>query len=377
MKLTFPNPGRLTGLVHAAMAIAAVVLLAFPGSARAQLPFPSDDTPTGPGLLVQSKPRLIVEKIQHDFGRIMDTASVFIDIPFKNAGTGSLDILDTHATCGCTLGRLEQTSYAPGQSGLLKVEFKPQGKNGPQLQRITIRSNDPVQPEVTVTITADVEPVVMIEPKLLQFGEIQKGETRTATVKIIGRTEDFAATFGTVSNDEALSLEVLSTREVEMYGRKLRETEVQITLKNKAPVGRLQQSASIRTNDPRMPAVTVQVLGEVVGDLEAGPARLALGVLQAEGPVKSELKVTSRTGADFKIAEVSNQALNGIDLHFAVKPLSETQHSAYVIEVTGTAPKDAVPIRGELLIKTDVAGEEMIRIPYFGVVRPQNLGAAR
>lgn len=353
------------------------ILLVLPGVARAQVPFPGDDNPTGPSLLVQAKPKLVIDKIQHDFGRIMDTASVFIDIPFKNTGTGTLEIIDTHATCGCTIGRLEQTSYAPGQAGMFKIEFKPQGKNGPQLQRITIRSNDPVQPELSVSITAEVEPVVMIEPKLLQFGEVKKGEERTANVKVIGRTDDFAATFGTVSNDDALSLEVLSTREVELNGKKMRETELKVTLKNKAPVGRLQQSASIRTNDPRMPAVTVQIMGEVVGDLEAGPARLALGVLQSQGPIKTELKVTSRAGTSFKIAEVSNQALNGIDLQFVVKPVSEATHNAYVIEVTGTAPKDALPIRGEVMIKTDVAGEEMIRIPYFGVVRPQNLGAAR
>ncbi|MCC6677161.1 MAG: DUF1573 domain-containing protein [Phycisphaerales bacterium] len=368
---------KLTALLRPSVALAALLFLVIPGLARAQVPFPGDDSPTGPSLLVQAKPKLVVEKIQHDFGRIMDTASVFIDIPFKNTGTGTLEILDTHATCGCTLGRLEQTTYAPGQSGILKVEFKPQGKNGPQLQRITIRSNDPVQPESTIAITAEVEPVVMIEPKLLQFGEIKKGESRTATVKVIGRTEDFAATFGTVSNDEALGLEVLSTRDVELNGKKLRETEVKVTLKPKAAVGRLQQSASIRTNDPRMPAVTVQIMGDILGDLEAGPARLALGVLQAQGPIKTELKITSRAGANFKIAEVTNQALNGIDLQFAIKPVSENQQSAYVIEITGTAPKDAVPIRGEVMIKTDVAGEEMIRIPYFGVVRPQNLGAAR
>lgn len=358
-------------------ALAAFLIAVIAGPARAQVPFPGDDNPTGPSLLVQAKPRLSVEKIQHDFGRIMDTASVYVDVPFRNAGTGELQIIDTHATCGCTVGRLEKTTYAPGESGILKVEFKPQGKNGPQLQRITIRSNDPIQAEVTVAITAEVEPVVMIEPKLLQFGEVKKGESRTAKVKVIGRTDDFAATFGTVSSEEALALQVLGTRDIELNGKKLRETEVEITLKPGTPVGRLQQSASIRTNDARMPAVTVQVMGDIVGDLEIGPARLALGVLQASGPIKSEFKITSRAGAAFKVLKIENQSISGIELEFTVKPVSEAAHNAYTVEVAGMAPKDPVPIRGEVQIKTDVKGEETIRIPYFGVVRPQNLGAAR
>lgn len=357
-------------------AVAFLVLSAgLAAPALAQVPFPAPDDPAGPNLLVQAKPHLVADKMQHDFGRIMDTSSVFVDIPFKNTGTGTLEILDTHATCGCTVGRLEKTSYAPGESGVLKVEFKPQGKNGPQLQRVTIRSNDPAEPEVVVSITAEVEPVVMIEPKILQFGELKKGEGKSAIVRVIGRTEDFAATFGTVSSDDALQLEVLDSKPVEMNGKTLRQTEVKITLKPNAPVGHLQHSASIRTNDTRMPAVTVTIMGEIVGDLEAGPARLALGVLQAEGPIKSELKVTSRAGVPFKISEITSQAINDIGLKFDVKPVDPAKPTAYTIEVTGTAPEKAVPIRGEVVIKTDVAGEEMIRIPYFGVVRPQNLGA--
>lgn len=368
---------KLTRFARSLAALALLLLLLPAGRAAAQQPFPSDDTPSGPSLLVQAKPRLVVEKIQHDFGRIMDTASVYVDIPFRNTGTGTLEILDTHATCGCTLGRLEKTSYAPGESGILKVEFKPQGKNGPQLQRITIRTNDPVQAEASVSITAEVEPVVMVEPKMVQFGEVKKGESRSAIIKIIGRTEDFAATFGTVSNDESLALKVLETRPVELNGKKLRETTVQLTLKPGSAVGHLQQSASVRTNDSRMPAVTVQVLGEIIGDLEIAPARAALGVLQAGGPVKSELKVTSRAGANFKIAGVTSQTMSGMDLTFEVRPVSENQQTAYVIALSGTAPKDPVPVRGEIVIKTDVAGEETLRIPYFGVVRPQNLGSAR
>lgn len=358
--------------------IALVTALGLAGHVQAQVPFPpSNEDLSGASLLVQAKPKLLIDKIQHDFGRITDTSSVFVDIPFKNTGSGTLEILDTHATCGCTVSRLEQTSYPPGQSGILKVEFKPQGKNGPQLQRVTIRSNDPAQGEQTVSIMAEVEPVVMIEPKIVQFGEMKKGESRSAVVKIIGRTEDFAATFGTVSNDEAMVLEVLETKPVEMNGKTLRQTEVKITLKPTAPVGHFQQSASIRTNDSRMPAVTASVMAEIIGDLETGPARVTLGVMQAQGPIKSEVKVTSRAGTPFKITEVTNQAVANLDLKFAVKPVDPAKPNAYTIEVTGTAPKDSVPIRGEIVIKTDVPGEQMIRIPYFGVVKPQNLGAAK
>lgn len=365
---------KLTTVLTPVLALVAVFAIA--GRAQAQMPFPaSNEDPSGANLLVQAKPKLVVDKVQHDFGRITDTSSVFVDIPFKNAGTGTLEILDTHATCGCTISRLEQTTYPPGQSGILKVEFKPQGKNGPQLQRVTIRSNDPVQGEVTVSIMAEVEPVVMIEPKIVQFGEVKKGETRTATVKIIGRTEDFAATFGTVSSDEALTLEVLETKPIEMNGKTLRQTEVKLTLKPTAPVGHLQQSASIRTSDSRMPAVTAQVMADVVGDLEAGPARLTLGVLQSQGPIKSELKVTSRAGTPFKITEVTSQSVSPIDLKFEVKPVDPAKPNSYTIAVSGTGPKDAVPIRGEVVIKTNVPGEETIRIPYFGVVKPQ-IGAA-
>jgi len=72
-------------------------------------------------------------------------------------------------TCGCTPFSLAKTEYMPGESGSLKVKYYSDTQLGLMTKNLTISSNDPVDPQVTLAIKARVISKVDYEPKSLSL----------------------------------------------------------------------------------------------------------------------------------------------------------------------------------------------------------------
>jgi hypothetical protein len=81
-------------------------------------------------------------------------------VEVRNVGTGVLQIEAVSTSCGCTTARVEPSEIEPGASGTLYVTFD-SGTHGPEMvgsvtRQVFIASNDPREPEVTFTFTAEV-----------------------------------------------------------------------------------------------------------------------------------------------------------------------------------------------------------------------------
>ena len=68
-----------------------------------------------------------------------------------------LFIRKTKASCGCTAVTLGQKEIQPGQSTTIRATFDSTGKSGRQYKSITVITNDPSQPENTLTISGNVK----------------------------------------------------------------------------------------------------------------------------------------------------------------------------------------------------------------------------
>ncbi|MBL4590685.1 MAG: DUF1573 domain-containing protein [Phycisphaerales bacterium] len=59
-------------------------------------------------------------------GVIFDNEKPKLSFQFKNMGQGPVTILKIKPACGCTAVELKQTTYAPGESGVIEVIFDPE-----------------------------------------------------------------------------------------------------------------------------------------------------------------------------------------------------------------------------------------------------------
>jgi len=314
-----------------------------------------------------SGPRITFDGAERNFGVIDDEKSVSHEFKFTNTGSAPLTITNTHGSCGCTVPALEKKTYEPGESGQIKVTYNPANRRGAQRTTVTVTSNDAASPSTVLNLTAEVLPQLMADPQVVGFAQVRRGVPGSSTVKIHSRRADLRPMTATANNIRLLT-KLGEGTEVEVGGEKVMEYPLEVTLTPDAEVGPIQGVISIRTSDPNR-TISLNAAGEVVGDLDAKPARVQLSGLQPGQAMKSEVRLTSRDGKPFKVMSVAEAP--------AGQPMFTTQVSedatvtppAYVITVTGTAPIAPGAFRGELVVTTDVKGEETLRVPYFGFAR--------
>ncbi|QQL50775.1 DUF1573 domain-containing protein [Mucilaginibacter ginkgonis] len=82
-----------------------------------------------------------LERETHDFGKIKTGDIVKYDFKFTNTGKSPLIITNATATCGCTKPTYPSAPVAPGQKGVIHVEFNSAGKMGLQDKQVTVTAN--------------------------------------------------------------------------------------------------------------------------------------------------------------------------------------------------------------------------------------------
>lgn len=87
-----------------------------------------------------------VDRTEHDFGKIPDTAPVETKFVITNTGDEPLLITNAQGSCGCTVPEYPKDPIPPGESRDMKVSFNPSGKVGVNNKTVTITANtDPAQ----------------------------------------------------------------------------------------------------------------------------------------------------------------------------------------------------------------------------------------
>lgn len=91
--------------------------------------------------------KMVFEAPIFDFGEVDEGAVIKHEFKFTNTGKVPLVIQNAHSTCGCTIPDWPKDLIAPGQSGVIKVEFNTKGKVEFQEKPVIITAN--TYPNVT------------------------------------------------------------------------------------------------------------------------------------------------------------------------------------------------------------------------------------
>jgi len=117
----------------------------------------------------KTAPKIEFEKVVHNFGNVGPGTNNLCEFKFTNTGNGTLKIGDITKTCSCTPYVLAKKEYAPGESGILKVNYFSETQRGQTTKQLAIQSNDRSNPEVTLAIKASIIMKVDHEPKTLNL----------------------------------------------------------------------------------------------------------------------------------------------------------------------------------------------------------------
>ena len=76
-----------------------------------------------------------------NFGTINEGDKVERSFKFRNTGKNALVISNATASCGCTVPEKPEQPVKPGETGIIKVVFNSQGKEGHQEKTIKVTAN--------------------------------------------------------------------------------------------------------------------------------------------------------------------------------------------------------------------------------------------
>jgi len=129
------------------------------------------------------------EKTYHDFGELQEGEAASYSFDVTNTGSTPLFISKVQPSCGCTTPDWTKEPIAPGTKGKVTASYGTQGRPGSFNKSITVYSNDPEKPTLTIFIKGFVSntpqpsysaeqlktsPKIVLEKSEHNFGKVEK-----------------------------------------------------------------------------------------------------------------------------------------------------------------------------------------------------------
>ncbi len=158
-------------------------------------------------LFLSAAAALAQPKIDVVSGTSIDMGSVYAGevvqkiAVIRNIGTDTLVISDVKAQCGCTATLMSDKVLAPNDTGKLSISFNTAGRSGHQSKQVYVTSNDPQNPKLTISFSAEVMSVLDIVPKVLAFDKSRVDSVYTRTLTITNPSQTEAVTILDVKSD--------------------------------------------------------------------------------------------------------------------------------------------------------------------------------
>lgn len=102
-------------------------------------------------------PKFSFNEESHDFGTIQEGTVAKHDFEFTNTGDAPLIISNASGSCGCTVPQWPREPIAPGETGIIHVEFNSNSRPGNQSKTVTLNANT-VPNKKVLRISALVNP---------------------------------------------------------------------------------------------------------------------------------------------------------------------------------------------------------------------------
>ena len=281
-------------------------------------------------------------------------------IEVRNTGTESLRIDPILTLCTCVEVDTPSMVVAPGETGSFSIRTLLATYPGNDVHgKVRLYSNDLAQPEVDITVRAEITPEYIIEPSQLDFGTVKAGVTASHTF-IVQPNGDTPVQVERVvaSRGFTATVEEIRPKNGETKDRP-RPYRVTVTLAPGADAGPIRGTVSVFTNCPRIPYTEIKVHGRVDGlDYSVTPNVLAFGTAKA-GELLGTFLVEGE-GIDVIEARCENTALK---LTVSERP----EGTGYQVEVRSEAhiPTGRLLETVTLVLAEDELSEEMA-VRVFG-----------
>jgi len=308
-----------------------------------------------------AQPEIRFEELVYDFGEVGPGAKQTGQFKFTNTGEGLLKITKVSQCCGIVT-RLDKMEYAPGESGVLEVEWNSGPLESTMKRQLVVHSNDMANPQTTLTITAETVLKVAWKPKRLRLF-LDEENAGCPKIKINSVDNRPFSITGFKSTADCITADYDPTAEA-----------TEFVLEPKADIEKLQKSQrgsiNISLNHPQGKAATI--LFSVLPKYTINPPLLIIFNAEPEKPIVRTISVLNNYHEDFEIESLkSENKLVGMKIQEQRKI-----SNGYQLEVEITPPAAEGKIRFTDLISLNIKDGEKLSIRCNGYYAKSKAKAA-
>lgn len=180
-------------------------------------------------------------------------------ILIRNIGKDTLKISRVQPSCGCTSAPLTKYSLLPNETTELMVTLNISSYEGNIEKYIDVYSNDPTSPQKRLTLMANIERLIKVEPSsFVSFMQMTVGESQTQSIQIKNYS----------NRDVEVSIKDFSPKDLRLSwqtARTLKKGEsypLEISINAQNP-GIIKGKITVTTDDPDFPEVPIFIFGDV------------------------------------------------------------------------------------------------------------------
>jgi len=126
----------------------------------------------------------IINGTLHDFGTMQRRSKKSHTFVVRNIGQSVLDLKVEGSTCKCTIGTLSKEQLKPGEETGITLEWKTETSGTEFGQTAEIRTNDPRQPLIKLTVKGVVVDQLLVEPNVIDMGDFATNEKHVQTLQL-------------------------------------------------------------------------------------------------------------------------------------------------------------------------------------------------
>jgi Protein of unknown function (DUF1573) len=287
---------------------------------------------------------------RHDFGMVPRGVKVKHDFLLVNRLAESITILNLRPSCGCTSGRTNTSTVAPGQTAVIEAEMDTRNFVGPKstVLYISLITASGREGETGLGVSSHILSDIVLNPGGISFGTVTRGQSPTQVLTIDRINAPGWKFVRMVSACRAIDAQLAETSRTATSA----SYALTVSMKPDAPVGPLRDEIRLISNDPEAPSIPLMVTAVVRGDLSAAPSVLSLGQIHSAAGAQGRFVV--RASRPFTI-----QSIEGVGDGFSALLPDATRQPMHVVTVAfkpdeGTTRGD---IRHIFRVHTDLPGE--------------------
>ena len=313
-------------------------------------------------LTTTNPPRITFTETVYDFGKVEQGDQVNHLFRFTNQGDRDLRIESVKTSCGCTAAVISSEVTAPGKEGTISATFDTTKFFGEKVKQVTVHSNDPIQPVVTLTLQGEIAVEVEVNPAQLYLGKIRRGASATHTIELLYDASKPISITNVATDSPLVSVQ---TEELEKQGKKGKK--LLVTLRKDVPLGRVSTEINVTTTSQKRPSIAIPVFGQIEGDLMVTPSQVSFGVVRKGDNKENSLSIKSRATNPIHVVRTQSSSPNVIAEIVTVKAGEE-----YSLTLKVNSESTPGQIKGEVQVFTDHPTEKVLTIPVYGMlVDPQ------